>query len=238
MMVHGGHGARRGDLVVLVHGLGRSGRSLARLERAVRGAGFRTFVWDDPSRRRPLGELAARLRDGIAGLGESGTVHFAAHSLGGLLIRGALAEPAPVQAGRIVMIATPNRGVHVGGGGAGLRLAELIYGRPVVELAGPARDLPGLGVPKAEIGVIAGTKRFHPVNPTSYINALWRRGSAHHDGTVEVDRTRLAGMRDFVLVDAHHTFICDDPEAIRQAIAFLRTGAFDHGAENRRAVGA
>ena len=46
------------------------------------------------------------------------------------------------------------------------------------------------------------------------------------DGTVAVDRTRVQGMSDHIVVDASHTFIMLCDEAIRQTLAFLREGRF------------
>ncbi len=128
------------------------------------------------------------------------------------------------------MIAPPNHGVRVAGGLASSWLLRQLYGKPILELAGEAPDLDRLGTPAAEIGIIAGVRRFHPLNPTSYFNALTHAG-ARHDGTVEVERTKLPGMADFIAVDAHHTFICGEPEVARQTLAFLAAGAFDHARE-------
>ena len=39
----------------------------------------------------------------------------------------------------------------------------------------------------------------------------------------------LAGVADFITVNANHTFIVDHDEAIRQTLHFLAHGQFDHG---------
>ncbi len=44
----------------------------------------------------------------------------------------------------------------------------------------------------------------------SYVNLFHRAGHTH-DGTVELANTRLEGARDSIVIDAHHTFICDHP---------------------------
>lgn len=226
-------------LVVLLHGLGRTYRSMRFLESEVERAGYRAFNWDYAGRRHGLDELIAMLRRTLAELApgaKEGTdqggekVHFVTHSLGGLLVRGALKPPAAAPAGRIVMIAPPNHGVRIAGGLAGSWFLRRLYGRPILDVAGEAPDLDRLGTPDAEIGIIAGVRRFHPLNPTSYFNALIRAGT-HHDGTVELERTKLPGMADFVAIEAHHTFICGEPEVARQVLEFLENGAFDHDRE-------
>ena len=44
-----------------------------------------------------------------------------------------------------------------------------------------------------------------------------------------VEETRLAGVKDHVVVDASHSGLLFSPEAAGQAVAFLRDGAFGHG---------
>ena len=57
-----------------------------------------------------------------------------------------------------------------------------------------------------------------------------KRGNVSQNeiGTVEIEDTRLPGMKDFTVVDAHHTFICNHPRTISQTIAFLKTGRFEN----------
>jgi hypothetical protein len=83
-------------------------------------------------------------------------------------------------------------------------------------------------VPPCRFGVIAGTRSFHPLIPTSYYSSLVREPGTH-DGTIQVTETELAGMADFLTVPANHTFIMDHPDAIRQTIHFLREGGFAKG---------
>ncbi len=212
--------------VILLHGLGRTARSLGRLERAVARGGYRVRAWRYPSRGHAIAELVEQFRRQLAGwaVGD-GPVHFVGHSLGAILIRAGLIEPPPFQLGRIVMIAPPNDGVRLVATFRNWPQFATLYGRPTRELAAGARWLRELGAPAAEIGVIAGDRRFHPLNPTSYMNALIGNDHAH-DGTVEVASARLGAMADFLVVRANHTFICDHPEVIRQTVHFLDTGRF------------
>ena len=83
-----------------------------------------------------------------------------------------------------------------------------------------------LGSPPCEFGVIAGTRSFHPLQPTSYYSSFIRPAGSH-DGTVEIAETRLAGMADFITVNANHTFIMEHDDTLRQTIAFLERGRFD-----------
>ena len=150
--------------------------------------------------------------------------------LGGLIVRGALTqEPVPVRPGRIVMIGPPNKGVELPGTKRFRRVLGWLYGRPLLDVATPSEIMDDLGVPDAALGIIAGTRQFHPVNPSSWVTA-WLHRHRPHDGTVEVARTHLDEMDDFIEVDAGHTFICDDAEVVRQTIYFLEHGEFSPAA--------
>ena len=212
--------------VILLHGLGRTRRSLARLRRALARAGYRPEVWCYPSRRHRIAELVEMFRRQLPDwAGGDGPVHFVGHSLGAILIRAGLVEPPPFALGRIVMIAPPNNGVQLIRKFRRWPTLATLYGVATHDMAAGNRWLGNLGVPAAEIGVIAGDRRFHPLNPSAYMNALIGNDRPH-DGTVEVDSTRLAGMTDFLVVGANHTFICDHPEVARQMLSFLDTGRF------------
>lgn len=215
------------ELVVLLHGLGRSAWSLKRLEWRLAGEGYRTRNIDYPSRRHGIAELVALLHRRIqeAAVGAS-RVHFVGHSLGAVLLRGVLARPLPFPVGRIVMLAPPNAGVGLLERAEMRKIAKFIYGRPVLELMPGSAALGQLPVPAVEIGIVAGNAPFHPLNPTAYMNAFLRPGFAEHDGTVDVASTRLPGMKDFVLLPINHSFMADHPETARQVVAFLAEGAF------------
>jgi pimeloyl-ACP methyl ester carboxylesterase len=216
------------DLVVLLHGLGRTRLSLWRLERALREAGYETLNWGYPSRRLDFAQLARRFRALLARLaGRPGRVHFVGHSLGALLIRAGLSEPAGFRVGRIVMLAPPNRGAAIVNEIARVPGLPRLFGRITAELRRDSEALRGLGVPRAEIGIVAGTRELHLLNPSSWLMALIGAREAH-DGTVELESQPLPGMRDFVAVETTHTIIADHPETIRQTLHFLAKGVFDH----------
>ena len=198
---------------------------MARLQRGLEEMGFAAQCWSYPSRRRRLAGHVDAFRHWLGAQDFEGPVHFVGHSLGGIVIRGALAVAPPVSLGRIVLIATPNRGVGVVSRFGGWPFSKAIFGLPLEDLAEHSPALRDLGVPEAEIGVIAGKRRFHPLHFISYINLLYRAREVH-DGTVELVNTRLAEARDSIIIDAHHTFICDHRQVIAQTGCFLRDGQF------------
>lgn len=211
--------------VILLHGLGRRSASLSGLRRGLDTAGFETEYWPYPSRRRRLDGHIEAFRTWLSDRKFDGPVHFVGHSLGGLIIRGAVSGEVPFELGRIVLIATPNQGAGVVSRYEHHRLPHLVFGEPLQDLSEAALSNRGLGVPETEIGVIAGLQRFHPLNPMSYINSFHYRG-VEHDGTVALANTELTGATDSIAINAHHTFISNHPETVAQTIYFFKNGKF------------
>lgn len=226
----------REELVVLLHGLSRTRLSLMRLELRLRLAGYATYNWPYRSRLHSIHDLRQAFADLLLRLKDSKftCIHFVGHSLGGLLIRAGLCPEGAAYLpqgfltdfplGRIVQIAPPNQGVGIIERlerGPWLRLV----GRPARELRTGAEWLSTISLPQADLGVIAGTRRIHPLNPSSWINAL-HGVDEPHDGTVEVRSAEMPGVKDSLRLDASHTFIADDPRTIAATIRFLRSGHF------------
>jgi hypothetical protein len=71
--------------------------------------------------------------------------------------------------------------------------------------------------------------------PAAWINA-WLGLIATTDGTVELASACgapwLPPFRDCIKVDCGHTFIAAHPETVRQTVAFLTRGSFEHGPNN------
>lgn len=190
------------EMVVLVHGMGRSSLSMRSLARALKQAGFATSSFDYSSTRHGVDELCVQLASHVAELerDEGARVHFVGHSLGNLLIRGALGSTPPAHVGRIVMLAPPNRGAAAADAYAPW-FGWLL--EPLDEL-GPAGAAARLPVPPLEIGVIAG--------------AL--------DGKVQVEETHLAGEKDHVTVPGLHSFLMNRADVQELTLRFLREGRF------------
>src|SRR5919108_5353153 len=95
------------ELVVLVHGMGRTSLSMVPLQRDLRAAGYRVMSWGYSSYCCTIAELGARLRRDVdASRGAAPRIHFVGHSLGNILVRWMLTgETQPTGVGRGVMLA-------------------------------------------------------------------------------------------------------------------------------------
>lgn len=208
--------------VIVLHGLARTHRSVRGLERAIAGAGFRTWSATYPSRRMSVVDLARILAERIEKEAPAKRYHAVTHSLGGILVR-YMKESLPWS--RVVMLAPPNRGTRIGSALRDLPLYRWLYGPAGQDLTRPERWPP----PPSPFAVIAGTRSFSIANPTSWITSgasLFPPGTPN-DGTISVEETKLEGMSAFAEVDATHTFIMNHARARMLALEFLVHGAFN-----------
>jgi pimeloyl-ACP methyl ester carboxylesterase len=201
---------RNGDsreLVVLVHGMGRSSVSMAPLGWTLKRAGYDVMNWGYSSTCCEIAELGARLERDLLEReeGSPARVHFVGHSLGNIIVRWVLAHDlaGEMEVGRIVMLAPPNRGSRVAD-----RLAPTLGWllKPLPELGtAPMLGSRELHLPQAiEVGIIAG----------------------RYDGKVAIDETALEGMDEHLVLPATHPFLMFRPDVHRLVVRYLETGSF------------
>lgn len=73
--------------------------------------------------------------------------------------------------------------------------------------------------------MIAGTRRFHPVNPSAWINR-WHDAAEDSDGTVELDSALNGRATATLTLDVAHTFMPSDARVIAATVSFLKEGRF------------
>lgn len=117
------------------------------------------------------------------------------------------------------MLAPPATGSEVADCLSPLSLYRWLYGPAGQQLTTHHDSGTGGTVPDFELGVIAGTTGW----PYLLGSLLLPRP---HDGRVSVERTRVDGMRDHLVLPATHSFIMRAPEVQRQVLHFLRHGGF------------
>jgi len=208
------------EMVVLLHGLSRTEKSMVRMEEALGKEGFQVINIGYPSTKHPLEVLASDLRERI-GRETAGAerVNFVTHSMGGIVVR-YMQKHFPLEnIGRVVMLSPPNQGSEVVDTLGKYRLFQIINGpagRQMGKTGGSI--LPSLGPVEFELGVITGDRSMNWILSTMI--------PGKDDGKVSVESARVDGMRDFKVVHATHPLIMKNRAVIRDIVAFLRTGAF------------
>lgn len=202
--------------VFLVHGMGRTHRSLALLALRFERGGLSTSRFGYDVRRETLAEIAARFTEHVRTRAGGAPYGIVGHSLGNVIAR--LASPAlPTGLSGLVMLAPPNRPPIL----ATLMRDRLLF-RALARDAGQRLADPAfyeaLPVPAVPTLVFAGT-----AGPRAHW--LPFRGAAS-DGVVAVDETPLEGA-EHRTVPALHTFIMNDARVAAEALAFLRRGSAD-----------
>ena len=207
---------------VVLHGLARTSRAMAPVASALRRAGQHVVNVDYPSRRATIETLAAEwIPQALARCPGGSTIHFVTHSMGGILVRQYLAQHRIERLGRIVMLAPPNQGSEVVDRLAGFPPFGWLNGPAGHQLSTASDSVPNRLPPvDYPVGVIAG--RF------SWNWLLSTLIPGPNDGKVSVERTKLAGMHDWLLLNVSHPFMMRDAEVHRQTVHFLERGAFDH----------
>jgi pimeloyl-ACP methyl ester carboxylesterase len=210
--------------VILLHGLGRTSRSLNKMAEALRAAGFSPMNLDYPSRSNTIEELATEtIERGLERCAQlqAGSVHFVTHSMGGILVRYYLSRHRPRNLGRVVMLSPPNRGSEAADHLRDSVLYAWLNGPAGQQLRTGPEGLPEqLGPVTFPLGIITGNRH-------SFFDAwLSEVIPGADDGKVSVERARVGGMDDFLVLPYSHPFIMNADEVIEQTLHFLEFGRF------------
>ena len=212
------------ECVILLHGLGRTSRSLSKMANALQASGYKPVNLDYPSRKKTIEELAPdTIEHGLSRCAQmqARTVHFVTHSLGGVLVRYYLSRHRPENLGRVVMLSPPNRGSEAADHLRNAALYKWFNGPAGQQLVTGPEGLPEqLGPVDFPLGIITG-------NQHSFFDA-WLADviPGTDDGKVSVERAKVEGMADFLVLPYSHPFIMNATEVIEQTLQFLRGGRF------------
>ena len=211
---------KRGDYVVLLHGIARSSSHMEPIETYLTSQGYEVINLDYPSTDYPLEVLTRFVHKELASrLVQDKPVHFVGYSMGGLLVRSLIYQYRPKFLGRVVQLAAPNKGSEVADFLKDNWLYKKIYG-PAGQQLGTSEQLPRelFGEVDYELGVIAGNSTIDPIS-----SALI---PGDDDGKVSIQSTKLQGMKDHVVVSASHTFFPGNKQVHRHIAHFLHYGIF------------
>jgi hypothetical protein len=193
-------------IVVLLHGLGRTGLSMYPIARALRRAGYPTLSpWYGHGRSMAgiVAHLAPRI-DRFAAA-HPGPLHIVTHSLGGLVARAFITANRPAMLGRVVTLSPPNAGSALADFATRIGLGSLILGRVGAHLhtRRTAAVAAELGPVDFDLGIIAGAPDLS--GPAPYVGANSVNVVAMRGGYARV----LVALGDTVSAGQHVATISD-----------------------------
>jgi hypothetical protein len=198
--------------LLLVHGLWRTPLSFLLLNRQLRRWGYHTEQFGYAAVAQRYDAIVARLMDRLERLATAGPYAIIGHSLGGVLLRSALARltcPAPQH---LVLLGTPNRPPRLAHLLGGRWLYRRLMGECGANLAS-ADFYAALPVPGVPYTIVAGS-----AGP----RARWTPfGVEPNDGVVAVSETRIRDDDSVVILPVTHTFMMNNSavqEVIREAL--------------------
>ncbi|MEN8199877.1 MAG: alpha/beta fold hydrolase [Thermodesulfobacteriota bacterium] len=220
-----------GECVVLLHGMGRRYHSMSDMQERLLAAGYHTVNAGYPSTRASVESIVAdcfmpaltRCRNSSP---KPTAIHFVTHSLGGIVVRKGILENRPPELGRVVMLSPPNRGSALVDTLRDWKMYQWLNGPAGQQLSTAPDSVPNqLGPVDYPVGVITGDRY-------AFFDAWFSHViPGEDDGKVSVERARLEGMSDFLVVHASHPFIMDSDYVQDETVHFLKHGSFKHRQE-------
>jgi len=201
--------------VILVHGLWFGSWAMARLAKKLQAEGFRVRRFSYKTTTGDLRAHAAELREFVR-VSQSDQLHFASHSLGGLVTLAMLGAEEGLPPGRVVLMGSPLDGSVVARRSRKVPGAEKLLGEIRSTLERGYEYMPS----DRETGMIAGSKAFG-------LGMLVGGAGKPGDGTVAVGETLAEGLKDHLILPVTHTGMLYSAEVARQAGCFLKFGSFD-----------
>jgi len=224
----------KNETVVLLHGLCRTSRSMAKMGKALTADGYNVINVNYPSRSATIDELTTEVFQGLevgstdrpSILKNSKKVHFVTHSMGGILLQNYLEKQAATPwLGNVVMLAPPSRGSEVTDKLGGIKLYQWINGPAGNQLGTGAGSCPlRLKAPTFELGIIAGDRSINPI--------LSMLIPGPDDGKVSLARVKPAAYTDYIKLHVTHACMAGNKHVIEQTKYFLKHGKFNPTEKN------
>ena len=208
------------DCVILLHGLARSDGSMSKLAEVLGEEGYQTVNVSNPSRNYEIEKLADdSIPIALEKCSGAESINFVTHSMGGILVRQYLSDKKIENLNHVVMLGPPNKGSEVIDTLADFPGFNLINGPAGFQLGTGQRSVPNrLGVVDFSLGVIAGNKTINFILSTILPGA--------DDGKVSVERTKVEGMADHLVMPVTHPFMMKNKRVIEQVVYFLKNDHF------------
>jgi pimeloyl-ACP methyl ester carboxylesterase len=207
------------EIIVLLHGLGRSNTSMWLLASRLEDAGYHVQRVGYSSLHQNPDEILKDISSQINQCCQKHTqsVHFVGHSLGGLMVRAYLQNNKVDKLGRVVLLGTPNQGAEAADHFSNSWLMNIL-GPTAKALGTDDKSFPkSLKAPYYPVGIIAGEVKGELNDPVI---------PGRDDGLVSVEATKIDGMTDFIIIETGHSRMRYNREVADQTTEFIKNGVF------------
>lgn len=208
--------------VVVLHGIFRTKFSMRSLAKYLEKEKFKVLNLGYKSTKYPIEELIEIIHPAIADFNQKNNfekLHFVGYSMGALLIRAYLKNYLPKNLGRVVMIGPPNQGSEVADRIQNFFFYKWLYGPAGQQLITNQESFKKMFAEiNCELGIIAGNKSLDPIS--SKIIGI------ANDGKVSIESTKLAEMKEHIIVPVNHTFFPENRKVKELTSCFLKNGKF------------
>jgi triacylglycerol esterase/lipase EstA (alpha/beta hydrolase family) len=213
---------KKSDYVVILHGIARSSMHMELLAQNLKKEGFQVINLDYPSTSHNIEELIEIIHKEISTkIIPNKTIHFVGYSMGGLMVRALIHKHNYKNLGKVVQLAPPNQGSEIADLLKNFWPYRKLYGPAGQQLITDQSSIKNLfGEVNYDLGVVAGDVAIDPI--------CWSIIPGKNDGKVSIERTKLKGMKDHIVVSASHTFFPSNKEVQNQTLHFLKNGNFKH----------
>ena len=202
----------KNEAVVLIHGIWMKGPELFYLRFKLWRKGYRLYQFHYPSLFKTPEQNAESLNKFVGKINEA-TVHFVAHSLGGIVVTHFLNNHACNKTGKVVLIGTPINGSALARYLQKNVFLKYLLGKSVIK--GLVSDTPKW-LSERRLCVIAGTKKLG-------IGMLLARKvmQQQNDGTVNLDETQIKKANEFYVVPHSHFSMLWSLDVAKKIKSFL-----------------
>lgn len=207
------------DVVILVHGFCRSHLDMSFLDEGLQAGDLEVVSVRLPTLFSSLSQCCDELATQIDSIVKNAdSVHYVAHSMGGLIVRAYIDRIQQKNVGRCVFIATPHQGSKLAAIANSIPFYSRIF-KPIKDLL-PSLSYADFGEEKTfKIGIIAGECN----------KGLLGKGlmSTQSDGRVEIVSAQATDMDDFIVLPYGHHEIHHMPQTLRLIQRYLSMGRFE-----------
>jgi len=207
--------ASKNETIILVHGIWMQGVLMQLLAWRLRRFGYQTRTVSYPFLRQSPAQNAKILAEALAKV-QTPIVHWAAHSLGGIVWLHFVNSNVELPPGRTVLLGSPVQGSETARRIYSKRWLRPLLGRSVEQgLLGGAP----LNLAQRSVGLIRGGGWFS-------LGRFFIGSTAPGDGVVLHTETTVAGVADTVEVPCSHSMLVFCGRSARKTAEFIASGQF------------